>query len=364
MNQATVIFAGGGTGGHLFPGIAVAEELHRLQDGFDCLFCGSNRPLEQQILESLQLEHHPLDLRPLSSAMRSPVGFFWNLMQARQQSLRLLEQVQPAAVVGLGGMASVPMISAARSAGIPTLLLEQNIVAGRATRWLSRRAGAVCCAFPDTVGLGRRTSILTTGNPVRQPIARLCDADSSAGQRLLILGGSQGSAIINTAAMQMTEQLKDRLTDWQIVHQTGREQEAAVREHYHRTGLQAEVAAFFDDLPQRYAGAGLVISRAGATTLAELACAGCPAVLLPIPNSIGDHQMANAVYFASSGAAQLVRQLPSAEATAVSLIQAVERALNHPEDVQQQRRAMRQLAMPHAARTVAEELLRQIEATR
>ena len=363
MGQTAVIFAGGGTGGHLYPGIAVAEELAGLSEGVQCVFCGSDRPLEQRILASHGLEHHPLSLRPLASVTRNPAGFFWRLMQARREALQLLRRVQPEAVVGLGGLSSLPMVSAAHSAGVPTVLLEQNIVAGRASRWLSRRAGQVCCAWPDTVGLGRCATACTTGNPVRRTISQLhsdpaADGDGVAGEReLLILGGSQGALTVNNAVMQMTHALKDRLRGWRIVHQTGTRQEDEVRRHYPELGLEAEVAAFFDDLDLRYPRAAMAISRAGATSLAELACAGTPAILLPIPDSVGDHQMANAVYFASSGAAQIVRQLRSADQTAQLLGVAVERLLDHPEDRQQQRKAMQQLAMPAAARDVATRLL-------
>ena len=348
------LFAGGGTGGHLFPGIAVAEELLSRCPNARLCFAGSERDVERRIVAEAGYQHVTLPAPPSTWIRRRPVRFLLRYWKARRSAGALLEQLQPAAIVGLGGFASVPVVVAARRRGIPIVLLEQNAVAGRATQWLSRYADAVCHSFESAVAAGSaRGNELVTGNPVRRDISALMQARPMNGTTLLVLGGSQGSTAVNDAMLQAAKLLRTELGGWRIVHQCGHNPLEQLMGGYANCGLAHEVAPFFDDLPARYARAGIVVSRAGATTLAELACGGLPAVLIPYPGAVRDHQMKNAQVFAEAGAAAIIEQNSASASTADSLARALRPLLA---DAWQRRRcsmAMRGLARPRAAVDVA-----------
>ncbi len=373
IKQTTIVFAGGGTGGHLFPGIAVAEALLRHDPHARLLFAGSERDVERSIIARSGFAHLPLPAVPSSMWKRNPFGFAWNNWRALRAARRLLATERPAAVVGLGGFASVPVVVAASSAGVPVLLLEQNLVPGRATRWLKRRADLICVSFDETVArLGNLPSVRVTGNPLRRAIADLCAADFSTGvpadsaalqtapemtNTMLVLGGSQGSSAVNAAVLGAVEKLHDSLRGWKIVHQTGCDEADQTRAEYARLSISAIVEPFLDDMPAQYRAATLVVSRSGATTLTELACAGIPAVLIPYPNAIGDHQTHNARAFEKAGAARVIPQQNDAALTAAALSDALQPLLANAAARDTMRSGMRSLARPQAAADVANLIL-------
>jgi UDP-N-acetylglucosamine--N-acetylmuramyl-(pentapeptide) pyrophosphoryl-undecaprenol N-acetylglucosamine transferase len=355
---STYVLSGGGTGGHLTPGLAVADEIRRRDPSCRIVFVGTDRPLEQRLISSAGYEHRELPVESPRVLYRNPFRFLWRSWRAIRQARKLLTELHPDAIIGLGGFASAPLVWIG-GRGVPTLLLEQNAIPGRATRMLCRRSTAVCASFPGIEKLlppGIR--VVVTGNPVRQEIAALSPATRrpppSSQNTLLILGGSQGAESLNDAVVAALIQRPLELAGWQIVHQTGPAREAEINERYQAAGLTAEVAPFFDDMPARYAAATLVVSRSGATTLAELACAGLPAILLPYPFATDNHQLANARIFEQAGAAQLIEHQPDPHATAASLFAALQQLSGN----EHRRRAMRQslchLARPTAAREVVE----------
>jgi UDP-N-acetylglucosamine--N-acetylmuramyl-(pentapeptide) pyrophosphoryl-undecaprenol N-acetylglucosamine transferase len=269
----------------------------------------------------------------------------------------LLDRENPVAVIGLGGFASVPTMLAAVRHGKPTLILEQNAIPGRATRFLARRVGAVCAAFDGAERqLPSRARLVVTGNPVRSAIARLWHrdqaADESSQPTMLILGGSQGAESLNDAVAVMLSRQLPVLAGWRIVHQTGAGQHAEIARKYAAAGFAHIVEPFFENLAEFFSSATLVISRAGATTLAELACAGCPAILLPYPLAADKHQLANAKVYESSGAAIVIEhdRLPSQTASRLST--AVAELSQDAARRNEMRIAMRKLARPTAASNV------------
>lgn len=363
---ATYIFAGGGTGGHLFPGIAVAEELLRRDVGTRVLFAGSERSLEREIVDQHGFEHAPLPSMPSSSWKRNPIRFAWNNWQAFRAARELLKSRAPSAVIGLGGFASAPVVVAAHRAQVPVVLLEQNVVPGRATRWLSRGADLVCVSFEKTVAkIPRSSRVIVTGNPVRSAIAALAE-ESTADSRtrgdieptLLVLGGSQGSQALNAAVLTTVGVLQDKFRGWRIIHQTGAHDAASTVRNYRDLGIAARVEPFLNDMVDCYRDASLAVARAGATTLAELACAGCPAILVPYLGAIGDHQTLNARAYESVEAAAVVQQSRDPQMTARALIGAIERILSHQQRLAQMRTAMRSKALPHAAGAVVDAILK------
>jgi len=365
-NRAVYVLAGGGTGGHLFPGIAVAEEILSRDPRSRIVFVGSGREIELEILVKHGFEHETLHAEPSTMLRRNPIRFLWHNWHACRMARMMLKQLQPKAIIGLGGFVSVPVVVAASSLGVPSLLLEQNVVPGRATRWLSGRAALVCLSFAEcNVRLSARAKTCVTGNPVRREIVRL-HAHSRDSERerpyrnktesLLILGGSQGASSVNEAVLCAVQRLRAQLGDWRIVHQTGRLQCDQVRRRYVEFGVTAEVVPFISDLTKRYAETTVAISRAGATTLAELACAGTPTILLPYPNSIRNHQFLNARLFESAGAARIVEQ-GSDPATTASALAIYLRILIEKHDMRGEMcRAMYCLARPDAARQVVDRL--------
>ncbi|QDU50045.1 undecaprenyldiphospho-muramoylpentapeptide beta-N-acetylglucosaminyltransferase [Gimesia panareensis] len=365
--KQSLIFAGGGTGGHLLPGIAVADQFASLGH-FSITFIGSNRPVEQQIIERSGYRHLGLASSPSNDLKRAPWRFFWNNSRAFLRARQVLKKERPAAVIGLGGFASVPVILAAAWLRIPIVLLEQNIVPGRANRFLFSRATVVCIAFAETRLPQQRSAVprvVFTGNPVRERIIQTAGSRQTESEEtlLLILGGSQGAEAVNQAVLSLMEQDRQALPpQLHVVHQTGQSGWEQATQIYRRLqeadpDLKVTVEPFFDDLSLWYPRADLVISRAGATTLAELACIGCPTVLIPYPNSIGDHQLINARFYESEGAALLVEQTADSAGTLRLLQAAVVNLLNDSGKRQEMSEAMRRLALPEAANRVAQEIL-------
>lgn len=374
--RRSVIFAGGGTGGHLFPGIAVARELLAREPNARVLFVGSQKPIESDIVGGAGFEHVAL---PSVSPSLSPTRIGSSLLKnwrAYRQARAIMARERPSVVVGLGGFASVPPVLAAWRAGVPIVLLEQNVVPGKATRWLSRFAEVVCLPWPQAAnGLPRGAKTVVTGNPIRAEIARLADeefqpeasarADSSSPSltrrvtsdpTLLILGGSQGAASLNAAVLDALATLRTELAGWQIVHQTGAADLDAIRQRYAALSLVADVQPFFRDMAEQYRRATCVVSRAGATTLAELACAGLPALLVPLPTSAHDHQRLNARLFADHSAALVAEpSSPAADSLRASLVQ----LLSDLSLRDRLRNNLRVLAQPQAAMAVVEILREQ-----
>ena len=371
-DNRSIIFAGGGTGGHLLPGIAVADQLVSLS-AFRILFVGSNRPVEQQIIERAGYQHLRLPSSSTSDLKRAPFRFFWNNSRALFQAWRFLRKEKPVIVIGLGGFASVPLVIAASWLKIPIVLLEQNIIAGRANRFLFSRSNLVCTSFAETIfkNAGSKKAgqprLLFTGNPVRKEILQEVSSketpiDNIENALILVLGGSQGATAVNDAVISMLKQSSGKLPhQLQLVHQTGNSDFTNVENEYQQLrdiypGLHVTVQPFFEDLTKWYTRADLVISRAGATTLAELACAGCPTVLIPFPNSIGDHQLINARFYENNGAAVLVEQAQDTDSTARLLRDTVLTLLTDCDQRSQMRQSMLEISLPQAARQVADEI--------
>ena len=348
------VFAGGGTGGHLAPGIAVAEQLRREQPDCRIRFVGSGRSVERQMLGPTDLEYSVCETFPLNVLKGRPLRFVRSHWQAYQSACRSIDADRPTAVIGLGGFASVPLALAAKRCRVPCLLLEQNSVPGRANRWLSRWH-PICLTFEESARYlpGRATSHLT-GNPLRDEIRQLAVSNQLlplTPPTLLVLGGSLGSRQVNDSVLRAVEQLGSELTGWRIVHQTGPEGADAARECYARLGIVHEVAPFFSDLPTRLATATLAVARAGASTLTELAAVGIPAILIPYPTAADDHQTRNAQFFADSNAAVIVAS-PDRSFAPIELASVLKPFLTDSSRLLEKSRAMKALGRPAAAADV------------
>jgi UDP-N-acetylglucosamine--N-acetylmuramyl-(pentapeptide) pyrophosphoryl-undecaprenol N-acetylglucosamine transferase len=339
----------------------VAEELRSDDPFVRIVFAGSERDVEQRIISNYDCVHRRLSAEPSTTLRGNPARFAWRNWRAVRSAKRLLREERPAVVIGTGGFASVPVVLAAAALRIPTLLLEQNISAGRANRWLSLRASLVCLSFEQAAtSLIRRNNCCVTGNPVRRQISDLINSpreqNGNKSPTLLVLGGSQGAKAVNEAMVRAVATLRPQLAGWRIVHQAGERDAETVRRRYQEQDVECVVSPFFGELVEWYRQANVVVSRAGATSLAELACAGCPAVLIPYPNSLGNHQWFNAQIYASSGAARVVEQQSDPTATSAALAAELTPLLANADQRDRMSGAMRDMAKPRAARSVAERI--------
>ncbi len=349
--MSQVLMAGGGTGGHLFPGLALAEALQEREPQVRIAFVGTPNGLEQALvppagfpLTLIQAGRGaPLSWRKPTNAPRFLLGFV--------QSLALIRRLRPRVVVALGGFAAAAPGVAARCCGVPLVVLEQNTVPGRTNRTLARWARQVHLQFAEARGLlaPTRGQILDSGSPIRQSVAALAEADPVRGPALLVLGGSQGAERLNALVLGAVGPVVEA-TGCEVIHVAGAANEASVRDAYEDVGVAAEVHGFALDMAGLYCRARLVVSRAGAGSLAEFAAAGLPAVLVPLPEAKDDHQLRNAASVSRAGGALVQEQADlSAEALARSVI-----ALWQDEGRRRTIAAgMRRTARPRAAQTIA-----------
>jgi UDP-N-acetylglucosamine--N-acetylmuramyl-(pentapeptide) pyrophosphoryl-undecaprenol N-acetylglucosamine transferase len=315
----SIVIAGGGTGGHLYPGIAVARELLSRQPDARISFAGTARGIEARVIPR---EGFELDLirsaglkgksitERARGALLVPVGL--------ADAMRIVSARQPQLVIGVGGYSSGPVVLAAALRGVPTMLLEQNAVPGLTNRLLAPFVKAAAVTFDATKAFFGSKAFVS-GNPVRreffdnqgtQPLGQNKETarDDQSTVRVLVFGGSQGAHAINVAMVEAASRLAAGPSHLHLVHQTGERDVEMVRAGYRDAGLQAEVEPFLYDMGKRLADADVVVSRAGATTLAELTAAGKAAVLIPLPTAADDHQRRNAEALAADGAAEVLLQ--------------------------------------------------------
>jgi len=352
-NKLHIVFAGGGTLGHLFPGLAVAEQLAVAEPSARITFAGGGRECERRLVRAHGFDYLLVACRAWPrqpwAAGRFIAGNAAGFLSAR----RFLRRQGVAAVVGLGGFVSAPVAKAAESRKLPLVLLEQNAFPGRVNRWLAPRATLVCAAFDSVRSwLPRRVKLLVTGTPVRSSFERSMEVESARDRLLVVLGGSRGAESLNHAVPHFADRIVK--AGWRIVHQSGEADAAGTRERYRSCGAYVEVVAFIEDMPSLLARAGLVVCRAGGTTLAELALTGTPALACPYPHAADDHQRRNALEFAAAGACILVDQRETNESRFGDVVSAL---IADAEQRKRMSRAMRSLARPEAAGRIAELVL-------
>jgi UDP-N-acetylglucosamine--N-acetylmuramyl-(pentapeptide) pyrophosphoryl-undecaprenol N-acetylglucosamine transferase len=305
MNARTIMIMAGGTGGHIFPGLAVARLL--ISQGVSVSWLGTPHGMENRVVAAEGIELEQIEISGLRG--RGLLGWLaapWRVFRAMLQARKVFQQRKPHCVLSMGGYVAGPGGLMARLMGIPLVIHEQNAIAGMTNRWLRPLAARIMTGFPDVLKNGRHC-----GNPVRADISGLADPEQRYGQRqgplgLLVIGGSLGAAAfsdtIPAALALLPEEQRPR-----VLHQAGRQFEAT-REAYVRHGVEGEVVEFIDDMATAWGQADLAICRAGALTVSELAAAGVAALLVPFPHAVDDHQTANARYLTTAHAAWLVSE--------------------------------------------------------
>lgn len=344
-----VVIAGGGTGGHLFPGIAVAQEFQSSQ-GAAVTFLTTPKAVTAQILERYGFPWEAVASRALKGQgiwgrLRTLGGLPGSVLEAKAR----LQALAPHLVLGMGGYASGPVGVAAYLGKIPLVLHEQNAIPGVANRWLAKVADRVFLSFPDTFGYFPRDLAVWTGNPIRPEFFAAVPERPAAPFTVLIMGGSQGAHHLNMtslAALPLLADLKDQL---QFLHITGEQDLREVAGGYEQAGFAAEVAAFTPEVPAWMGRAHLVVCRAGASTLAELTALGRAALLVPFPFAANNHQEFNARFLAERGAAELIL---NNDFTGKVLAGKIRQYISSSEILPGLEAASRSLARPDAAKEI------------
>jgi UDP-N-acetylglucosamine--N-acetylmuramyl-(pentapeptide) pyrophosphoryl-undecaprenol N-acetylglucosamine transferase len=346
-----VIIAGGGTGGHLFPGIAVAREIQRRHPGSKILFVGAEQGIETRIVPKEGFELRTLPVGGIKGLgvtrqVRNLIGMASGFFKARS----ILQEFKPDVVIGVGGYASFPMLSAATVGRYPRVIMEQNAVPGLANRVLGRWTDFAAVTDARTQSyFGSRAVV--TGNPIRPEFKTIPPKVHTAPFTILIFGGSQGAQSINRAVIEALDSLADLRDRLRFVHQTGERQLEDVKNGYSSKGFQSDVRAFFNNFYEQYAAADLIISRSGATTVAEVKAAGRAAILVPFPFATDDHQTKNARAMADEKAAVLIS---NSDLSGKRLAEAIRELIADPKRLKEIETSAKRIAILDAESRIAD----------
>ena len=356
-----IIIAGGKTGGHLFPGLAIAQALERISHNVEVLFVGTNAPFETQTLEKYGHAHNSIISKPIKGGnIISNMFSISIILVSLIQSMIIMKSFKPDFVLGVGGFSSFAVVLAAWILKIPTAIQEQNAFPGLTNRLLSKFAKTIFTSFKETKGLAHNPKVKYVGNPVRKT------GSSESGDSfnftnfdpdkftILVTGGSQGASSINNAFMDALA-LMNNTDRFNIIHQTGIKDESAIRKKYSGLKIKALAKAFFHNMPQLQDIADLVITRAGAGTISELCIKGLPAILIPFPYAADDHQTFNAKALESQGAAVMIKD---SELTGQTLKETIESLIGNKERYDCMAKMLKHLAMPNADEKIATYILK------
>lgn len=367
-DELRVIISGGGTGGHIFPAVSIANEIKAKRPDAKILFVGAEGRMEMQRVPAAG---YPIKGLPIAGFNRKKllknIPVLFKILESRRMARRILRDFRPQVAVGVGGYASGPTLNVAESMGIPTLLQEQNSYAGVTNKLLAKKARKICVAYDGMSRFFPADKILFTGNPVRQNLlegtVQKDDAVRSFGlvpgkRTILVIGGSLGARTLNESILGNLPLVKQQ-NNVQFVWQTGKYYSSAIKEELDRRGCpdNLKVMDFIADMKHAYAAADLVISRAGAGSISEFCLLGKPVILVPSPNVAEDHQTKNALALVQKNAALYV---PDAEARRSLLPLAINTVADH-EKLESLSRNIIQLARPNAASDIADEVIKLAE---
>lgn len=344
------IIAGGGTGGHVIPALAIARELNELFSA-QLLFIGTARGIETRLVPNAGFELRLIEVGALKSvSLATRLKTAIALPKAILTSSRILRDFRPDVVIGVGGYASGPAMLAAALKGVPTLAVEPNAVPGFANRVVAPMISMAAIHFEATARYFRRSVI--TGIPVRREFFQIAALSASKRENptLLLFGGSQGASALNRVLQESAAELVEKIPELHIIHQTGQRDYNPVEEAYRKAGISVEVAAYIEDMPQAFARADLLVCRAGASTVAEVTAAGRPAIFIPFPHAADDHQRRNAEQLSQAGAARLI---PESELTPARFTKEVVSLLSDRARLMAMAEAAKGLSHPHAAAEIA-----------
>ena len=353
-----IVISGGGTGGHLFPGIAIAEEFLRRDDKTQIIFIGTKKGIEGKLLGQLGYELREIDIEGVSGrGGKALVKGAYQIPKSMLQSGRILKQFRPHIVFGVGGYASGPAVLAAHFMRIPTAIAEQNAIPGITNRILGNFVNKIFVTYAQTQTYFPQAKVILSGNPVRAAfvVERSKEKEKKDYWQLLVFGGSQGAEAINKSIINILPQMQSMTNKIHVLHQTGSRQLEEVKRAYEQFGIQAKVTPFIVDMAGAYADADLIICRAGATSLAEITTAGKAAILIPYPWAANDHQSKNAQTLATEGAALMI---PERELGGGKLFSAIENLLRDEQKLHQMEENSLRLSKIDAAATIVDNCIK------
>jgi len=365
-----LVMAGGGTGGHLFPALALAEEFKKKVPDVEIIFMGGKGGLEEKVVPKYG---YPLVVFDVEGIKRRTglkrIKAIGKAARSTVKALRLLRSMRPDGVIGSGSYSSAPVVMAARLLGIKTAILEQNALPGLTNRLLGKVVDRIYIAFDQAKEFFPPQRTVLAGNPIRREIIEGTGSGTGAvavhnghkaGSRkfsVLVFGGSQGATAINAAFLDATEYLTDIWPVLRVVHQTGEDGYQMVNESYKRKNLKVELHRFIDDMATAYRSSDLVVCRAGATSIAEITALGIAPILIPYPFAADDHQTVNARCLAEAGAAVMIKQ---DRLTGSSLAGAIRRLYENPVELKSMRESVKGFGRPQAGEVIAANFLQVI----
>lgn len=354
-----VIITGGGTGGHIFPGVAIIKALEDICDT-EVLWIGTGRPIEMMALENTGWGHRILNVKPImgmgiSGTIMSLFNLPFNILSSAREIMRF----NPHIVVGVGGYVAGPVILAAKILGKTTAIHEQNLKPGLSNRLSARFSDIIFTSFNETKDFFPDKNVILTGNPIRKEILA-CNNTKFFGSgsdffKILVIGGSQGATGLNRLASSAMQILSNSAIKIEVIHQSGKNDQKELEEFYIKNNINARAHDFITDMGSAYNCADLVICRAGATTISEIAAVGKPAIFIPFPHSTSGHQDENAKKIQDAGAALFFRQ---DETGAVKLASEIESLINQPERLKNMSLRARELGKTNAAQDIAENIIK------
>ena len=361
-----IIFAGGGTGGHLIAGLSIAQEISSRFPGANIIFFGTSKKGESGYIGKSGYEFKQIKACKFGSFLRLPVFIIVSLIGVIYSLINII-RIKPDIIIGLGGYGSALPVVAAYIAGVPIVLIEQNVIPGRANLIMARWVDTVLCHWESTKGRFKKVhSVSVTGIPIRKDvIANEPETGKNPfgltpqGKTLLVMGGSQGSQAINKVILQSIPELKALIPDLQIIHLTGKEGYEEAKDVYDNLGISSFVSEFSNDIGIAYKLSALVICRAGANTIAEISAVGIPAILIPYPYATDNHQYWNAYELARIGGAVIIKQ---DELKPERLTELVSNLFRNNEELDNMKKINRSLNKPFAAKQVVDKICQTLEA--
>ncbi len=356
-----IIIAGGGTGGHLFPGIAVARQLERMFGKTGILFVVGHKRIESEILSRYGYKVASIDVEGLKGrGWRKGLKVLIKLPKSIFQSASLIRDFSPALVLGMGGYSAGPACLAARFLGVKTAIHEQNSYPGLTNRLLSRIVDRVFISFEESRQGFKNRSTLLTGNPVRKELFKSGDRETGERNRftILVVGGSQGARAVNRAFVEALVYLNKKGKYPEVIHQTGKMDHEQVLEDYRSKNIKGEVVPFIEDMVNAYSHADFVVSRAGATTIFELAASGKPSVLIPYPHAANNHQEINALSLVRAGGAEMIRQK---DLTGGSMARVLTKYMDDRQALNEMGKNAQKIARPDAVKVIVDRLLEMVK---
>ncbi|MDF2940099.1 MAG: UDP-N-acetylglucosamine--N-acetylmuramyl-(pentapeptide) pyrophosphoryl-undecaprenol [Gammaproteobacteria bacterium] len=343
--KGSVLIMAGGTGGHVFPALALAKKLK--EQGFSVHWLGTQAGIESRLVPQHGFPIHYIPIHGLrgKGLLRWAAAPF-KLLNAIFYSLKVLKKIKPQLVVGMGGFASGPGGIAAKILRVPLVIHEQNAIAGMTNRCLAKVADRVLCAFPGAFPASKK--LIVTGNPVREEIINLAQVEHEGPLRVLVVGGSLGASVFNEIFPKALA-LIPKVNRPMVWHQTGEKTFSLAQEYYAKEQVEAKITAFIDNMAEAYSWADMIVCRSGAMTVSELAAAGKASILIPLPHAVDDHQRYNAKYLADKGAAELKCQ---SELTPTMLAELLNKYSNNRQEIQKMAAIAKSLGLPNASNAV------------